>query len=190
MNKKNTNTKKFYSKGFTLIELLVVMVILAALVFIAASSFQSAQMKARDAERKSALRQMGNALETYYADRGEYPDNNSSFEIVGCGTLGSEVACTVGNEFSITSGGGETIYMTQLPGDPLDGNYRYVSDGRSYQIYARLENHKDQGVKNPDDDDPNSDASKDTYGSLTCLGSMGCNFGLSSSNVSLEPVLN
>lgn len=182
-------TNKLNQRGFTLIELLVVMIILAALVLIAASTFQSAQIKSRDSKRKSDLRQISNALEVYYADHNRYPASDSAYRIVGCGTGGTS-PCNYGEKFARTnSAGTEVTYMVQLPMGPQRDDYLYISNGSSYQLYARLENHKDAAVKNPTDADPNSDNGKDIYGDLLCDGELGCNFGLSSTNVPLDPVL-
>lgn len=188
-NMKETYTTK-YNAGFTLIELLVVMMIMASLIFIAASTFQTAQIKSRDGQRKSDLKQISNALEAYYNDYGEYPAADGAYMIVGCGSVASKVACTPGNAFSLTnSGGGTTVYMAQLPRDPKGLSYKYLSDGESYQLFARLENNNDPKVKNPDDDNGDKDNAKDIYGTLVCGTTSGCNYGVSSTNIKLEPVL-
>lgn len=65
--------KKLSQKGFTIVELLIVIVIigiLAALVFV---QFNNSQKKARDAERKSDLRQLAGKLAEYNAEKGSYP---------------------------------------------------------------------------------------------------------------------
>lgn len=183
-----TQKPKAFSSGFTLIELLVVIIILAALVFIASSTFITTQMKARDAQRKSDLKQIGNALEAFYADYGVYPDSDSQYRIVGCGTVGNESACTEGNEFALTTAtGGKTTYMVQMPADPRNGSYIYMSNGESYQLYARLENHRDPHVKNPTDEDPNEDNGKDVYTLSGCTADLGCNYGIASTNIELDP---
>lgn len=193
MNKKSLTFYTPYSialnKGFTLIELMVAMIILAALVFIATSSFMAAQLKARDAQRKSDLKQIANALESFYTDYGVYPDSDSQNRILGCGTAGNETACLPGNAFALSGSSGQTIYMVQLPDDPKDGEYLYMSNGSSYQLYARLENHRDKEAKNPTDEDPNNDNGKDIYVESGCFGSLGCNYGTSSTNIPLEPAL-
>ena len=60
-------------KGFTLIELLVVVAIIAILAVLVLANLSSARPKARDAQRKSALRELQTALEVYYTDNESYP---------------------------------------------------------------------------------------------------------------------
>jgi prepilin-type N-terminal cleavage/methylation domain-containing protein len=64
------------SRGFTLIELLVVISIIGLLSGMAAFNFQQARERARDVQRKSDLKQMQNALESYKNDQlaAHYPD--------------------------------------------------------------------------------------------------------------------
>jgi len=71
--------RKFFSSKsvFTLVELLIVISIISILTVIAASSYSGAQQKSRDALRKANLKSMSDALNSYYADFGVYPDKDS-----------------------------------------------------------------------------------------------------------------
>lgn len=115
--------------GFSLIELLVAIVILGILVTIGIASFSSSQKKARDAVRKHDLFEVQKALEMYQADNGFYPLSDLSW----------------GYEFN-NPNHSETLYMKQLPKDPLAGQlycYETSDDGDSYLLYAKLENSRD-----------------------------------------------
>ncbi|KKU25971.1 MAG: Type II secretion system pseudopilin OxpG [Microgenomates group bacterium GW2011_GWA2_46_16] len=63
-------------KGFTLIELLVVISIIGVLVAVAISSYTGAQIKARDARRRSDMKAIQSTMEQYYSTTGNnlYPD--------------------------------------------------------------------------------------------------------------------
>jgi len=117
------------NKGFTLIELLVVIAILGILATVGIGSFQSSQIKGRDAQRKHDLGQIQKALEMYYNDYKTYPD-----------------AINFGATWEDAQG---TIYIKTVPNDPKGCSYKYVqkSSGIGYALYARLENLQDKSIK-------------------------------------------
>jgi prepilin-type N-terminal cleavage/methylation domain-containing protein len=140
-----------FKKGFTLVELLVVMAILGILATITLANFSSSQRKGRDAQRKSDLRQIANALEAYMNDHGEYPISNANGEMVNaCGCRDHLRNCVFGaldaanREFCDEN---NTVYMTDIPDDVNASaswhNYYYVSDRKSYKLYANFENPND-----------------------------------------------
>ena len=117
-------------KGFTLIELLVVIGILAMLSALLVPNFMGARERARDAQRKSDLKQIQKALEMYRQDQTLYPTATS-------GRFG-----TCGSSFS----SGSTIYMNKIPCDPLAPTPYYYSPNNTnltFQLCACLENKAD-----------------------------------------------
>jgi general secretion pathway protein G len=139
--------------GFTLIELLVVISIIGILATLVAANLNSARSRARDAERKSDLKNIQTALRLYYNDYSKYPASDAG-KIKGCtdGTLD----CEWGGTWS--AGTGPTVYMKTLPQDPLynstdstSPSYYYFqgSDTDSYILSACLENASDtNGIAN------------------------------------------
>lgn len=125
-------------KGFTLIELLIVIAIIGILSTLLMTNFIGIRQRARDAQRKSDIRQMQSALELYRADTGNYPAAGASNRL-------NVSACPTPSSFS-NSG---TVYMQQVPCDPLgssyynSGNYYYSTTGSTYTIGACLENTAD-----------------------------------------------
>ena len=69
---RNFKKHKLTDKAFTLVELLVVISIIGVLSSVVFASLGNTKIKARDAERKSDLKQIATALELYYADHGTY----------------------------------------------------------------------------------------------------------------------
>jgi prepilin-type N-terminal cleavage/methylation domain-containing protein len=69
----NTQARLRRQGAFTIIELLVVIVIIGVLTGIAASSYVTAQRRARDNARKAAVNTIANAVETYYAALKHFP---------------------------------------------------------------------------------------------------------------------
>jgi type II secretion system protein G len=125
-------------KGFTLIELLVVIAIIGLLSTLAVVALSSAREKARDAKRLSDLKQVQTALELYYTDKNDYPDEG------GAVVLGStNYICLGTNGFTATgqTACGDNPYMGLVPSDPQttqDYTYTYITGG-SYTVTADLE---------------------------------------------------
>lgn len=106
------------------------MSIIGVLATIGVGSFRTAQMRGRDAQRKSDLKQVANALELYYADYSIYP-------------------ATVNFGAELTDG--KTVYFKVLPTDPST-SYNYVyrvvpsSLTQKFQVFGYLENTEDQDL--------------------------------------------
>ena len=158
-------------QGFTLIELLVAMSILAILSTIAMASFRSTQMRGRDVQRKSDLKQISNALEMYYNDKKMYPGSNVAGQILGCPSAPVAAACVWGAEGTTSEfKDANTTYFKKLPKDPSAFNYFYhtLNSNKSYQIYAYLENTEDKNL---------------IPGITILCGDENCNFAVFSSDV-------
>lgn len=123
--------------GFTLVELLIVIAIIGILSTLLMTNFIGVRQRARDAQRKSDVRQIQSALELYRADNGSYP--------APVGSNGLSTTCPTPQAF--TNSG--TTYMTQIPCDPLgttyyhSGNYFYKQTTNGYELGACLENTAD-----------------------------------------------
>jgi len=128
-------------KGFTLIELLVVVSLIGILATLILANLNSARERARDAQRKSDLRNINTALRLYYNDFGGYPANSASGEIMGCGSSGTST-CSWSGPWQTTA----TTYMSILPGDPVSSQaYVYTRlDQDTFTIQACLENPSDE----------------------------------------------
>jgi type II secretion system protein G len=158
-------------KGFTLIELLIVISLIGVLAgSVLALLNPTAQVqKANDSKRKSDLKQIQNALETYYNDNGSYPTGDAA------------------NGYTINAkawGGGWKPYMPVLPADPAGSTskkYAYISTGASYYLYACLDRTDDPqlcksgGAKC--DNAPDGACGAPGVGAI-------CNYGVSSPDVS------
>ena len=116
-------------KGFTLIELLVVISLIGVLATLVIANMNSARERARDAQRKSDLRNIQTALRLYYNDNGGY-------------TPKAEIDALWGSAW-IDNG---VTYMNILPNDPLAPTQVYdytYTDSENYALYACLENKSD-----------------------------------------------
>lgn len=138
IDKKNPS----YNLGFTLLELLIVIVIIGILVsFISLSVFQGL-VRARDAQRKSDIKQIQAALQVYFQDHNEYPPSQS---------------CNSGDAACWKTFIGDP-YIKKMPTDPLNNDtylYYYcinTTDNSKYTLVANLENAKDsQRTTDPKD---------------------------------------
>jgi prepilin-type N-terminal cleavage/methylation domain-containing protein len=171
-------------KGFTLVELLVVMAIIAILATLIVGGFRSSQMRGRDAQRKSDLKQISTALELFYADYGKYPAASGT-QVAACsynsGT-GAGAACTWGtSEFTDS----KTIYFKVIPKEPASGQiyvYKVDTNQAKYQLYAHLENTEDKNCIGGDCANPGI--------TDTCGGTLLCNFAVTSVNTTPTETLN
>ena len=130
------------ARGFTLIELLVVIAIIGILAAMLLVSLSGARAKGRDARRKSDLREMKVALESYYGDQKpeKYVDSPTAVTINGT---------TDALSAAILAGG----YMKAVPTDPQNvGNFVYtyqsLNSDADYKMTATLENTKDPDGNN------------------------------------------
>ncbi len=135
--------------GFTLLELLIVIVIIGILAVLIVPNLTAGPQRARDAQRKSDMRNVKTALETYFNDNNQYPG--------GAGASG----------YTALSGFLIPTYIKTMPVDPKGGAaatnpYKYDPSPAScapgatacstYVLTARLENVKDPQVANPSGD--------------------------------------
>ncbi len=117
--------KSFGSFGFTLIELLTVIGVLSVIFTIAIAIINPLKQiqKLRDAQRESNLKQISNAMDTFYNDNDAYP--------IDIGELDDA-----------------SKYMQSIPADPSNADttdYLYIADTSDslpqwYALFASLEN--------------------------------------------------
>ena len=74
----NNRKKKNLVCGFTLVELLVVIAVISLLASVITSSLGMAKAKARDSKRIRDLNELRTALELYYDEFGQFPNNTDN----------------------------------------------------------------------------------------------------------------
>ena len=127
------------SRGFTLIELLIVIAIIGILSSVVLASLNNARMKARDAERKSDMRAVLNALDLYALDNGgKYPVAANP----GTGCAGARPGYCLGDSNVVAALVPQ--YLPEMPHDPTFANtgndYLYQQVNQSvYILLSRSE---------------------------------------------------
>jgi len=144
-----------FSKGFTLIELLIVIAIIGVLATLLMVNFVGVRQRARDAQRKSDLRQLQSALEIYRSDNGSYPPSGQTLKVDALWTCQPGQGKCTGSTACFGNPACSTVYMQNLPTDPSGssyyngGSYYYSSGNGTYTLGACLENGGDsQGTPN------------------------------------------
>ena len=167
-----------------MVELLIVMAIISVLATLIVGGFRSSQMRGRDGQRKSDLKQISNSLELFYNDYGKYPPASGT-QVAACAynpASGAGVACNWG---SSEMSDGKTTYFKVVPVEPASGQiyvYKVDSLQSKYQLYAHIENTQDKNCIGGDCANPGI--------TDTCGGSLVCNFAVTSVNTTATETLN
>ncbi|AFV11867.1 fimbrial protein PilA [Thermacetogenium phaeum DSM 12270] len=112
--------KRYFSKyfgndkGFTMIEMMVVLIIIAVLIAGGIRFYLGYVERAKVTKAKSEITTMQAALDSYYAEKGEYPDDENDRELVKAGLATDRI--------SISTEGNDSI------------QYIYEGGGNSYKI--------------------------------------------------------
>lgn len=125
-------------KGFTLIELLVVIAIIGTLSGVVLVSLQGARAKARDAVRKSDIRQVVTAMQLYYAKYEEfYIYDGGGEDEKGIPDIGGFLPSVDDPQASSEN----RHYVLEANNAPLtcDAAYLYRRAGQWFCVYAEME---------------------------------------------------
>ncbi len=114
------------AKGFTLIEIMVVVVILGVLGALIIPNIIGRPDEARVTAARSDIQQIGNALELYRLDNGQYPSSDQGLDALVEEPAGYPEARNWNSEG----------YLKRLPIDPWGEPYLYFSEDRSIEVYS------------------------------------------------------
>lgn len=130
----------------TKIELLIVLLVIGVLGLISAVAVTMARERTRDATRLAHVREVQDALESYFSDKGAYP---LAADEIALGQSTTLCLADDGFDCSIAPDG---AYLEIVPSPPAKGlkervscagvenAYCYASDGTTYTLEFELEN--------------------------------------------------
>ena len=131
------NDYKNFKGSFTLIELLVVIAIIGGLSALLVPNYMGTRERARDAQRKSDLKQIQKALEMYKQDQ-----NPPLYPTATAGKFGNDCSSQFGSR---------VVYMKKIPCDPLGPTpyyYNVDNNNLTYTLCACIENKADSEATN------------------------------------------
>ncbi|MBI2268472.1 MAG: hypothetical protein HYU80_03470 [Candidatus Blackburnbacteria bacterium] len=168
-------------QGFTKNEILMVGLILTIIWGLALFNFRTSLVRARDVQRKNDLKHIATALNMYLNDFASYPPARDG-KIFACGEIEKPSPCEWGKDgIRDITDSSYPPYIDRIPEDPLAPgkkySYLYVTDGKNFQLFAHLENSKDDEYKEGV-----------ARRKLAC-GSQICNFGVASGDTPVEKEL-
>ena len=132
MSKRNL---RYYQKAFTMIELLVVISIIGILAAVSLVSFTGAQKQARDAGRKSDLKQYRDSFELFAnKNSGLFPSRTTASGERASTTLCADLGLTTCSEDPRFSDDPAQVYLYQT-----DGAGSGDIGATSYVLWAKLE---------------------------------------------------
>ena len=123
------------AKGFTLIEIMVVVVILGVLGALIVPNIIGRPDEARVTAARSDVQQIGNALELYRLDNGQYPSSDQGLDALVEEPAGYPEARNWSSEG----------YLKRLPVDPWGEPYLYFNEDRSIEVYSLGVDRKEGG---------------------------------------------
>jgi general secretion pathway protein G len=109
-----------------LIEILIVVVIIGIIAGLIVPNFIGRDDQARVAAARNDLRAIGNALEMYRMDNAHYPSTAQGLEALVRRPSG----------FPEPRNYNESGYLKRTPQDPWGNPFVYISNGRSFELYA------------------------------------------------------
>ncbi|MEC9488791.1 MAG: prepilin-type N-terminal cleavage/methylation domain-containing protein [Halanaerobium sp.] len=119
--------------GFTLIELMIVIVVIGILASIAVPKISDVREKANIAVIKSELHNIQTAMEMFYVDHNQYPED-ATLTGDATGDIGeTSYDLAVNLDYSYTYETTSEGYLVYIQYPASDGQYFYVEDGQGVE---------------------------------------------------------
>lgn len=138
-------------KAFTLIEVVIVIAIGALIILVVLQAVSNAQQSQRDSSRRQEGSQITAAMEQYFANNNEYPDDPDS-SVLQAGYVSDTIETNWSDNGTMTLSAPSAGECSDIGAVDFDSYYEVDANNRDYTFWICLEQGDDPVEIRPEDE--------------------------------------